>query len=192
MSIKINLTKVPKSKLTDVKFQELFQGVQDLFANPLFVNSFCVHEAAHVIYYGRAGVPIHSVVGPSIDYESEEPKLYPAQVVVQRSDIEKLGVENDVVQKIAKVHAAGKAAALALTSLSCGGEEIDLKNFRDFCNFAKVPEDERDAIWNDADKQIRKEISKPSNRDEAWREAFKIRHDLFGIPVPPGYVSAKV
>lgn len=197
MQIKIDTSTLNDDQRKDPEFLELYQGVQDLFTNILVVNSFCVHEAGHVIYYQRAGVPIHGIVRPSIVYApSQEAKLkfrcHPAQVQVKRSDVENLGTDPDVVSKIAKVHAAGEVAALALTSLKTGGGEIDKQNFKDYCELANIPESERRLIWKTAGDEIKKELRQPAAKSEAWQEAFNIRRQLFGIPVPPAYDSSAI
>jgi hypothetical protein len=182
MPIKIDL---PPDKLSDPDVLKLYNEMQEIFENNLAVNSFCVHEAGHVIYYQRAGVPIHSIAGPRITYQNG-PLSHPAEVRVLKADVEALGKSPETVFKIAKVHAAGKIFAIRLTAVSVGGEKIDQQNFRDYCDSIPISENERGTIWDDAEKEIEKEIAKPANRKEAWNEAYKIRLQLLGIPHPLG------
>jgi len=183
MPFKINISTVPADKRNAPDFQELYKGAQEIFSEIIAINSFCIHEAGHVIYYLRAGVPIHSIVGPRMTYK-EKPIFIPAAIQVELKDMEALGTSKEAVQKVAKIHAAGKASVLALTGLTAAGEETDRTNFNDFCDLAGIPKNDRNGIWDDAEYQIKKEIIKPANKKEAWDNAYNIRRLLFDIQPP--------
>jgi hypothetical protein len=187
--IKIDVSGVPPERRTDTKFLELCKEVQGLFPILVVVNSFCVHESAHIFYYQQAGINVHSVVGPSITYDPTKKEKFgfrPAQVLVKKSDIEALGTDTSVVRKIAKVHASGAVVAKALTSVKVGGGEGDREIFNAFCVTAKVSETDGEKIWMEAEDEIRKDSRKRAIQTELWNKAYEIRLQLFDIPFPQG------
>jgi hypothetical protein len=179
--INVDCSKVDNDKLECSKFIEMRDGIQELFVNHDFVESFCVHEAAHVFYYQRAGIKIHSIVGPSIVYTSTqtEPYFMAAQVRVDQRQIDERPFSEALVDEIARVHASGKVASLELTKCSVGGEKLDCANFNTFCTPFSISETERIRIWQKAEEYVRKDLQIESVKSKVWKDARELEKVLF-------------
>lgn len=180
----IDTSRIPQDKLTDPRFLQLHTNMMNALSNPLYINAFCVHEAAHIIYFRRMGATEFTLNGPRIEYDQamDEFDGYMADVKVESLNMEPSDVEViNLVRQAARGHAAGGIVARAMTNVSDGGDEEDRRRFISLCEAARISEPaERQAIWLQAGEDVRQDLRSPAFKSEIWAKAKEIKLQIFG------------
>ncbi len=188
--MRIDTSQVPQDKLNDPRFVQLRSEMEAVLRNPRWVRVLCAHEAAHAIYFLRAGITALTFVGTRILYDAQRDLFSGHMASVQFS-----AFDRDLLPRInisewilatAKAHAAGGVVVLKLTDAPDTGDEEDYEEFAAFCDTicAKHPDTTIDpsGLWRLAQDAVGKDLQSPAFRIEVWKKADEIRSQLFGSP----------
>lgn len=188
MPIEIDLSQVPAEKLADPRLLVLRAQLEAALRNPKWVAAFCAHEAAHIIYLGRAGMTDFTFASATILYDAARDEFngFPASVRPG-------GFNNDLLARInvgqwilavAMGHAAGGVAARKLTNAPDSGDQGDYENFCNLCDVlcAQHPDwtFDRPGLWRAAQEAVEKDLRSPKFKHEIWDKAHEIKPLLFG------------
>jgi hypothetical protein len=166
---RIDVSEIPNERKSDPRFIALSAGMTAGLADARMRRAVSVHEAAHLIYFTKAGRTGHSVAGPRIVYDATKDEFsgYGASVQFTGNDDALLAKWNvsEWVSRYACGCAAGGIAARKLTGVSDGGDEDDRDNLKTFCA-AIVNRDpdiqlDVDRLWFGAQQHVSQELENP-------------------------------
>src|SRR5690348_2215075 len=137
MTLQIDISDVPEDKRTDPRFVSLQSSLQRGLSDERWVNAFCIHEAAHLFFFTKAGSTGPVLKGPRISYNAERDGFdgYPASVQFAGKDDAIIGslTIGQWVSLYSLGCAAGGVAARELASAPDGGDEEDFQMLCNFC-----------------------------------------------------------
>jgi hypothetical protein len=185
---KINISEIPDSKQSDPRLPEVQRLMSDDLDNPLWMEALCIHEAAHVVFFAKAGAGTPRIVGPKICYDEQPDRFIPllATVEYDEPDTEvemKLNDDGMLLIMRARGCAAGGVAAREMTGMSRVGDAKDFENVRKYCEDisaeypANVPLDPA-AIWENAQAEVSERLT-PVVRETIQKTAAIIRTTLY-------------
>lgn len=189
MACTIDISSVPVDKRQRPDFVNLYSQIQAAINNPNWVTAFCVREAGYKIYISRFGVTGFQFLGPRITYDPQQDTFdgFPAAVTTTTppKPLTAGGFNFDQwLASIAQTKAAGAIFARVLTSAPDRGDENDKEQFLDACISLHTAMPnlyfDEEAVWQEAQEAITKELRSPDFRRECWDEANKIRQEIFG------------
>ena len=185
----IDVSQVPAEKMTDPRFLHLKSQMEGALANEQWVTAFCVHEAAHIIYFTRAGLKDFTFRSATILYDATHDDFegFPASVRPGGISDELMAkiTGTEFISAIAIGHAAGGAATRKLTNVPDVGYESDYENLSSLCDviqsrYADWVVD-RKGLWKAAEQAVEKDLRRPAARTEIWNKVKEIRPLLFGV-----------
>jgi hypothetical protein len=135
MAITIITEGISDQQKAAAKFQFTYQGMMAQLSSPGFIPVLCAHEAAHLVYFGFAGVTNYKAFPARITYDPKADDFFGSLASVQILDIPKFegGKFWDQMFKVACAHAAGGVIARKLMPSSDGGDEHDKERFESLC-----------------------------------------------------------
>jgi hypothetical protein len=183
----IDTSQIPQDKLADARFLSLHAQMQAALNHTGYVNSFCIHEAGHIIYFSRAGVADFDFYGPRIVYDAGRDDFdgYPAAVQPKPWNADFLNMDvQQWLNTVAQAHAAGGVFARLLANVPDVGDDEDRQLFDHMCAVVQrqTPniEIDREASWREAQDAVMKDLRSPAFRAQAWNKAREIKARLFG------------
>jgi len=177
---------VPEDKLSDSEFIALRDSLQGALADPQWQRAFAIHEAAHVVYFPRAGANNPRLTSANITYDSQKDKFngYAGAVSFDGRDqavIARLTIDQWLTA-YAMACAAGGVAARLLTDAPDGGDEGDFDNLCKFCdalegqNISPGKTINRTDLWIAAQDAVRKELTENAQIRALVEQAAEIVH----------------
>ena len=175
----INKSRIRPESLGEPGVAACEEVIQEVWENPAYRWSTCVHEAGHILYYGFAGVEVVTVHAPSII--PSEGGFYPGFLSVSADE------SRMSLKEFARMMVAGNAAEFAvLGPNTCPlfdslGKEM-ASDFKQFVFSGKEKVGVLADEWFAADKAVRQELTDNQaliNRIEAI--AREIEHRLYTL-----------
>jgi len=161
--------------------------MQSAVNNPKWQAAFSIHEAGHKIYLSKLGITEFKYIPPNITYDvaKDEFNGYPAAVKAEPVPVSAEGFSVDKwLLQLAQSKAAGGVFSRRLTAAPDHGDAEDRTEFTRACDLLreKLPglQIDENAIWEQAQETIMKELRSPAFCRECWKEANEIKQKLFG------------
>jgi hypothetical protein len=187
----IDTSQVPQDKLSDPRFLSLHSQIENVLKDERFVNSVCVHEAAHVIFYEKAGFTNPSFAKTRIVYQEsqEDPfTVFMAEVKFNTENVDRESLKGDYefnmwILAVSKAFCAGGVAAKTIMQAGDVGDAQDHVNFLRFCENvcanSNIPID-RKVLWKCAQDDVRGELEQQPVERKIWKKVREIKPILFG------------
>ena len=181
--VNIDVLQVPPEKQNDRRFLALYGQLRMVFSSAIYVEAFCVHEAAHGIYFLRAGATKLIFGGPTISYDSGQDTF-----TANAASITAVGYSDEFLGRIgirewifamARGYVAGGVAAHILAKVPDDGGEEDHRSFLALCNAICAQTTEftvdRPAAWKQAQDEVARDLRIPSLRTEVHQRAHEFK-----------------
>jgi hypothetical protein len=181
--VNIGISQVPAEKQNDHRFLALCGKLRLAFSSSSYVEAFCVHEAAHGIYFLRAGATRLIFGGPTISYDTGQDTFTAnaaSITAVGYSDefLGRIGIR-EWISAMARGYVAGGVAARILAKVPNDGDEEDHRSFLALCNAICAQNTEftvdRPAAWKQAQDEVARELRIPSLRIEVHQRADEFK-----------------
>jgi hypothetical protein len=187
----IDTSQVPQDKLSDPRFLRRQAEIESALKDGRFVNSVCVHEAAHVIFYEKAGFTNPSFAKTRIVYQEsqEDPfTVFIAEVKFNTENIDREFVKGDYeinmwILAVSKAFCAGGVAARTIMQADDVGDAQDYANFLRFCENVCAKRSnpiDQNILWECAQNDVRTELKQKSLENKIWKTVREIKPILFG------------
>jgi hypothetical protein len=142
-----------------------------------------IHEAAHEIYYLRAGCTVLGFESPRIIYKKGAKKLFSGQRARTLLGSQFSPQGDNWLPKLARAYAAGGTCSRRLTITDYGGDKHDRDNFEEmyvdcYRGFA-VDKKDIDKMWLDAQADVDRDLNNESFRAQIKARAKEIMPQLF-------------
>jgi hypothetical protein len=187
----IDTSQVPQDKLSDRRFLSLRSQIENVLKDGRFVNSVCVHEAAHVVFFEKAGFTNPSFEKTRIVFqESQEDDPFTVFMAAVKFNTENVGRESlkgeellRWILAVSKAFCAGGVAARTIMQADDVGDAQDYANFLRFCENvcanSNIPID-RKVLWKCAQDDVRAELEQQPVERNIWKKVREIKPILFG------------
>jgi hypothetical protein len=178
----IDLSQVPRHLHKHPEILRLSEAARISLDNPEFVDAVCIHEAAHVRYYLRAGIEEFDYLGARITYDSGEFCLLMAGIQA-KSEAIRIGpgvVVTELVTLMAAVSVAGGVATRVLATVPDVGDEADKQVFKRFCDNLGISEAVRLQYWEIIETSVMRELQSEELQQTIRAKAREIR-PLLGL-----------
>ena len=133
----IDISEISPEQRNDPEFLSLRHGMQMALADDRWLTAICIHEAAHLCYFLKAGCSDPMFRGPRILFDTEKQVFngYQASIEFRGKDDAVIGrlTIGEWVSTYALACAAGGAAAKQLTGAPDSGDEEDREILIKFC-----------------------------------------------------------
>lgn len=160
----INVDQVPQSLRTHPEFLRILHGMQRDLGVPGFVDSVCIHEAAHVLLISQLCDPSTEITFiPSYITHDGGDKFsgYTASVKLPTDVRAKASLDVQTqFQLAAQIYAAGGVATRKLSGGFGPGDEEDRNLFTAFCQRLGITDSE--VYWQQACAQLEEYVSRPA------------------------------
>jgi hypothetical protein len=179
--IDIDTSGVPKER-QDLRFRELCDQLQAYWANEVWANAVCIHEAAHAFYRERMGCTNIVLNGPSIEYDREH-DTFKAVSASAECDRPFDNGTFDHLFAVGVAIAAGGVAAYKLTGM-LNKEEIegDRQKFLRLCQLFSTKGQSLDGLllWKQAQDKVSEDLDSedPSVREGIWKWTRRAKQKL--------------
>jgi hypothetical protein len=148
--IKINTDGISDEQKATEKFQSAYKDMMATLTAPGFIPVLCAHEAAHLIYFTRAGVKEYDAVPPTLKFDPAKDDYTGHLAAIKILDLPLWtpGKFDEWFSYIARAHAAPGVVARRLMPSSYGGDSDDRARFKKLCDeFSKDPAVKIDFDW---------------------------------------------
>jgi hypothetical protein len=176
--IEIDISGVPKER-QDLRFLEICSQLRAYWANEVWANAVCIHEAAHAFYRERMGCTGIVINFPRIEYDSDHDTF--------RTSSASIGFDKDFGNDLFTAGvaiAAGGVAAYKLTGMLNKEEvENDRQKFLRLCQvFATNSGKPLDSLllWKQAQDKVSEDLDSedPSVREGIWKWTRRAKEKL--------------
>ena len=135
MAIRIITEGISDQQKATAEFQFTYRGMVAQLSSPGFIPVLCAREAAHLVYFGFAGVTNYKAFPARITYDPKADDFVGSLASVQILDIPKIKGSKfwDQMLKVAYAYAAGGVIARKLMPSSDGGNEHNEGWFESLC-----------------------------------------------------------
>jgi hypothetical protein len=139
MAITIITESISDQQKATTKFQFAYRGMMAQLSSPGSIPVLCAHEAAHLVYFGIAGVTNYKAFPARITYDPKVDDFVGSLASVQILDMPKIKGRKfwEQMFKVACAYAAGGVIARKLMPSSDGGDEHDKERFESLCTELK-------------------------------------------------------
>jgi hypothetical protein len=185
----INKSRIPAEKLNDPRLAKVEEEFCADLANPKTRLRSCLHEAAHMIYAGRAGYEA-SLKPLEIEYDPDTDTFGGGLCTHMESD----GERDFNLDDEARIAVAGGVVVRRLIAGNddyCG-DDHDFNSFRSELQESIIEsvgeakwEDLFEYIWATATVDVEKDLESPAFRRELWQRAHQLNtylETLWAVP----------
>lgn len=187
--VAVDISQVPERKRNDPRFLSLLAEMQHGLNDARLVNAICIHEAAHVFFFGHAGYINPTANGPTILYDSARDDFDGHGSYVSFGGVDQQYVQSidprEWLGRVAKAHAAGGVAARILANSVDRGDGDDREIFN--AVFSEVKSSNpamtwtSDWLWTNAQRAVEADLQNVSIREAILSCAGSLRPDLFCV-----------
>jgi hypothetical protein len=183
--ITINTDGISNEQKATTKFQTAYQDMLAQLSAPGFAHVLCAHEAAHVVYFTKAGMQNYDTLPARLKYDPQIDDYTGSLASIQPLDLAPCteGKFWEWFFRLARAHAAGGVVARKLRSSSDGGDQDDKERFVEMCNkFNTDPKVSIDAedVWKKAQDSILQDLQNPKWLSIIENQAIELR-PLLGL-----------
>jgi hypothetical protein len=187
MSVTIDTEGISDEQKESPKFKQAYAEMTAQLTEPGFAEVLCLHEAAHVLFFGLAGMteydayPARIRYNPAIDdYEGDL-----ASVQVKTMPLPTSGRFWEWFKYLAAAHAAGGVISRKfLGPFADVGDQSDRLHFQEMYEMLKddpnVPPIDMDREWKEAQNYVLKMLDAPTVWDGVHKLAAELRPQ-FGL-----------
>lgn len=184
--IKINTDGISDEQKATCKFQSAYNDMMAQLTQPGFIDVLCAHEAAHLIYFTRAGTKEYDPLPPTLTYDAAKDDYTGHFAAVKIYDLPPWtpGKFTEWFSFIARAHAAPGLVARKLMPSSDGGDSNDKARFKTVCD--KINQADSNAKidfewwWNHGLETAEKDLEHPDAMKGILEVAEKLRSE-FGL-----------
>jgi hypothetical protein len=184
----INLSRITPEMLLDPLFEPRYMEMLNGLSKPKKQREICVHEAAHALYFENARAINIRFNRPEMSYDDDLKDYvgYGASTSFEFNPTDTV-IKSVWAFDVVKAHLVGGIAAEVLEGATNLGDEIDVKNFKEFFDYnnlgeyypGKTREEAQDALSECAIKIIRLELAKPELETAIRAKAVEAKAVLF-------------
>lgn len=186
----INKSRIRPESLGEPGVAACEQAIREVWENPAYRRSTCIHEAGHILYYGLAGVEVVTVHAPSIN--PFEDGFFPGFLSVSADE------SRMSLKEFARMLVAGNAAEFAILGPNTCPlfDSLGKEMASDFKQFIFSGKDHVGVLadeWFAADKAVREELTSNHKFIEQIESiAREIEHGLYSMEESEGRIIRAV
>ena len=173
-------SRIPPDKLQDPRLAKLEADLLEMMQDDGYRLRTCLHEAAHAVYLERAGALEVILHGPVALYCPEKDSFHMGTAAVQGRFSEDGQMVDSVA--MARWYAAGGVAKRLLTNDPDPGADQDFEVFcAEFRRLTPQHEHKEESLlehWEQAAKDVEKDLRDPAFRRLLWRRAHELKRLL--------------
>lgn len=178
MTIQIDKSRIPESKLADPRLPEIEAGLCRAVEDSPTRTYACLHEAGHAVYMERAGVAF-TLRGPAIWYDARHDILKPALAGVSPGVLGENWTANSL--QIARWSVAGFVAAETLMPTLNYSRDTDTSDFETFADDMREQGASEESIlkhWEQAKLDVASDLESTGFKRRIWSLARVFNQQL--------------